>query len=97
MSQKCVKWCLVCGIGYLLYPAHYVLIPKNDVMKKNMAIWDRMIRTLVALLILVLYFTNVISGTVAFALIGLGILYLVTSAIGFCPMYPVLGISKRKN
>ncbi len=46
-----------------------------------------------AFLIAVLYFTNAISGTTAIILALLGIVFVLTSLVNWCPLYHVLGIS----
>ena len=56
-------------------------------MKKNMGNADRIIRILIAFVIIVLYFTNIISGTVAIVLLLLSVAFIVTSFIGTCPLY----------
>lgn len=56
-------------------------------MKKNMGNIDRIIRILAAVAIAILYFTNVISGTVALILIALAVVFVLTSMISFCPLY----------
>ena len=66
-------------------------------MKKNMGTVDRVIRVLVAVIILVLYFTHVISGTLAVILLILAGIFIVTSLLGICPLYIPLGISTRKK
>ena len=66
-------------------------------MKKNMGALDRAIRTLIAVAIGVLYFTNVISGTLAIILGIVAILFLVTSFVSWCPAYLPFGISTRKG
>lgn len=66
-------------------------------MKKNMGNADRIIRVLVAVLIAILYFTNLISGTVALILGALAIIFIATSFISFCPLYLPFGISTRKK
>jgi hypothetical protein len=66
-------------------------------MKKNMGTIDKVIRILVAVVIAVLYFTNVISGTLAIILFILAGIFIVTSLIGFCPLYYPFGISTRKK
>ncbi|MFO7613871.1 MAG: DUF2892 domain-containing protein [Bacteroidales bacterium] len=66
-------------------------------MKKNVGSIDKIIRYLIAAIIIILFFTNVISGT--FGIIGLivaGIL-IVTSLVSFCGLYSVLGISTCKT
>ena len=66
-------------------------------MKKNMGTADRVIRTVVAVVIGLLYFTGTISGTLAVVLSIVAIAFLLTSAIGFCPSYLPFGISTKKK
>ncbi|MEQ1732990.1 MAG: DUF2892 domain-containing protein [Bacteroidia bacterium] len=62
-------------------------------MKKNMGTADKIIRIAVAALVAVLYFTNVISGTVAIVAGVLAVVFVATSLISFCPLYAPFGIS----
>jgi hypothetical protein len=62
-------------------------------MKKNMGNIDKIIRILVAIVIAVLFFTNVISGTLGIVLLVLAGVFVLTSLIGFCPLYPLVGIN----
>lgn len=62
-------------------------------MKKNMGVIDRVVRIALALVIGVLYFTNVIGGTLGIILGILAIIFLVTSLISFCPLYLPFGLS----
>lgn len=62
-------------------------------MKKNMGTTDRIIRTILAIGIGVLYFTHLISGTWAIITGILAIIFLVSSFVGVCPVYLPLGIS----
>ncbi|MDD4971014.1 MAG: DUF2892 domain-containing protein [Paludibacter sp.] len=64
-------------------------------MKKNMSTADRIIRTLIAAVVLGLYFTNVISGTLGIILIVVSVVFLLTSLVSFCPLYAVLGLSSK--
>ena len=65
-------------------------------MKKNMGSADRIIRILVAVLIAILYFTNTITGTPGYILLGVGGIFLLTSLIGSCPLYSLFGINSCK-
>lgn len=65
-------------------------------MKKNMGNADKAIRLLIAVVIAILYFTNVISGTLAIVLGVLAIVFALTSFISFCPLYLPFGISTNK-
>lgn len=64
-------------------------------MAKNMGSIDRGIRTVLALVVAGLYFTGRISGTVAIVLLALAAVFLLTSAIGWCPAYFPFGFSTR--
>jgi hypothetical protein len=66
-------------------------------MKKNMGTTDKVIRVLVAVIILVLYFTHVVSGTLAVILLIVAGIFVVTSLLGLCPLYLAFGISTRKK
>lgn len=66
-------------------------------MKKNMGLTDRIIRTVLAVLIAVLYFTGQITGLAAILLGVLALVFLVTSIIAFCPLYVPFKISTRKK
>jgi hypothetical protein len=62
-------------------------------MKKNMGTFDRIIRFVIAAVIGVLYFTATISGTLAIVLLIIGAIFVLTSLVGFCPLYSLLGIN----
>lgn len=64
-------------------------------MKKNMGTVDKTVRILTAVLIIALYFTNIISGTLAIVLLIVAGAFIATSFISFCPLYLPLGISTR--
>ena len=66
-------------------------------MKKNMGAIDRSIRTLLAIVVAVLYFTGHITGVAAVILGIIAVVFLVTSFIGFCPLYTLFGISTIKK
>lgn len=58
---------------------------------------DKVIRILVAIVIAVLYFTNIISGTLAIILLALAGVFILTSFMSFCPLYLPFGLSTRKK
>jgi len=66
-------------------------------MKKNMGTIDKVVRILVALVVVVLYFSNVISGTLAIILLILAGVFILTSFMSFCPLYLPFGLSTRKK
>lgn len=64
-------------------------------MKANMGSTDKVIRILAAILIGVLYFMQLISGTTATILLILAGIFIITSFISFCPLYLPFGISTK--
>jgi hypothetical protein len=66
-------------------------------MKKNVGTIDKVVRILLAVVVIVLYFTNAISGTMAFILLALAAILIVTSFVSFCPIYYFLGLRTRKK
>ena len=54
-------------------------------MKKNMGTADRVIRTLIAIVIAILYFTGVFGGTLALILGIIAVIFLLTSLVSWCP------------
>jgi len=67
-------------------------------MKKNVVSIDKIIRVLIAVVIAVLYWQGMISGgTVAFVLLVLAAVFLLTSLLNFCPLYTILGINTCKR
>ncbi len=66
-------------------------------MVKNMGTTDRVVRVVVAAIIAILYFANVISGALAIILGILALIFLATSVVGFCPLYVPFKFSTRKK
>ena len=66
-------------------------------MKKNMGTVDTVIRILVAVVVVILYFTNVISGTLGIILLAVAAILVVTSILSICPLYMLLGLNTRKK
>jgi len=61
-------------------------------MKKNMGNADRIIRLIVAAVIVALYFSDIISGTLGIVLLALAGIFVLTSLIRICPLYLPFGI-----
>ena len=66
-------------------------------MKHNMGTIDRVIRLIAVAIVAGLYFTGLISGIIAGILGILAVIFLVTSIIGFCPLYLPLKLSTKKG
>jgi Na+(H+)/acetate symporter ActP len=66
-------------------------------MKKNMGSVDRTIRVIVALVIGILYLAGQITGLVALILGIVAVIFLLTSVLGFCPLYVPFKLSTKKE
>ena len=62
-------------------------------MKKNMGTFYKSIRLLIAIILVVLYFTNVISGTLGIIALIIAGVFILTSLLSFCPLYTILGFN----
>jgi small-conductance mechanosensitive channel len=65
-------------------------------MNNNMGKSDRSIRSIIALVMIALYYYEIISGTLGIVLIVVSLIFLLTSLVGFCPLYAPFGISTCK-
>lgn len=61
-------------------------------MKKNMGTIDRVVRTIIAMVALYLYFTGAVSATLGLVFITVAAIFLLTSLVSFCPLYTLVGI-----
>ncbi|MBL7904886.1 MAG: DUF2892 domain-containing protein [Bacteroidales bacterium] len=66
-------------------------------MKKNMGLTDRIIRLALAALVAVLYFTGILNGTLGTVLLVLAVVFVLTSLISFCPLYPLFRMNTNKK
>lgn len=65
-------------------------------MKQNMGKLDRGIRIIIALILVILYFMNVITGTIGIIALVIAGMFLITSILGNCPPYGLFGINTCK-
>ncbi len=61
-------------------------------MKKNIGVTDKWIRTILAVIGIVLYLTKVAAGTLGIIVLIIALILLLTSVINFCPIWALLGI-----
>lgn len=66
-------------------------------MKRNMSNADRIIRVVVAAVFAYLYFSGIVTGALGVVLLVLGAVFLLTSVVGFCPLYVPLKFSTYKE
>lgn len=62
-------------------------------MKKNMGNADRIVRLLLAVVMVVLYFTNTVTGTFGIILLVLAGVFVLTTLVSFCPLYTLVGLN----
>ncbi len=66
-------------------------------MKKNMGSFDRIIRTILAIVFVVLYFTGIVTGAWGIVLLVLAGIFILTSLAGMCPLYAIVGMNTCPN
>ena len=66
-------------------------------MINNMSVLDRIIRVVVAILIAVLWYYHQMTGLAAIILGIIAVIFIITGAIGYCPIYHLLGVSTKKK
>lgn len=62
-------------------------------MKANMGNADRLIRVILALVMIALYATGTVTGTTGIVLLVLSAVFILTSLVKFCPLYPLVGLN----
>ncbi|MFN3997882.1 DUF2892 domain-containing protein [Algoriphagus sp.] len=65
-------------------------------MKKNMGSTDKIIRLIIAAVLVVLYFTGTLTGTLGIIALVVAAIFTLTSLVSFCPLYTLLGIKTCK-
>lgn len=58
---------------------------------------DRIVRVTIAFVIIGLYVSGAISGTLSIMLIALSGIFVITSLVGVCPLYLPLGITTLRK
>ena len=66
-------------------------------MKRNLSNIDRIVRVVLAAVFAYLYFGGVLPGTLGLVLFVLGIVFVLTSVLSFCPIYAMFKWSTYKG
>jgi nitrate/TMAO reductase-like tetraheme cytochrome c subunit len=66
-------------------------------MKKNVGAIDRVLRIIVAIILVALYLADVVAGTLGFVLLAAAVIFVLTSASKFCGLYAIFGIKTCKT
>jgi uncharacterized membrane protein len=62
-------------------------------MKKNVGTTEKVIRLVIAVLFIILFVTHVVSGVLGYVLLALAVIFILTSLIGWCPIWAVFGVN----
>ncbi len=62
-------------------------------MKTNMGILDRTLRVAIAAIVVYLVYAGIVTGALALLGAAIAIVFLLTSVLGFCPLYKPFGFS----
>ncbi len=65
-------------------------------MTVNMAGWDRIVRLIVAVILILLSALVLHFNTLGIILTVVGVVFILTSLIGWCPLYTVLGFGTKR-
>ncbi len=66
-------------------------------MKQNMGPADKAIRILIAIVVAILIYTKVLTGTAGVVLSLISVIFALTSLVGICPLYLSFGINTCKK
>jgi hypothetical protein len=66
-------------------------------MKKNVGSADKIIRLLLAAILIILFVFNVVSGILGYVLLALAAVFIITSLLGYCPLWDIFGVSTNKK
>lgn len=79
--------------GHRLAGIPFYTIKTIIAMKVNVGSTDKIIRLLLAAVFAVLFFTGIVTGVLGYVLLALGAIFALTSLIGFCPIYALVGLN----
>ncbi|MDE3741645.1 YgaP family membrane protein [Maribacter polysaccharolyticus] len=60
---------------------------------KNMGRTDKLIRVIIAIIVAVLVYFEVVTDTMAYVLLPIAAIFVLTSLVGFCPLYGIFGVN----
>ena len=62
-------------------------------MRKNVGSIDKLVRLLIAIALIVLFYLEIITGTLGIIALVLALVLSITSLVSFCPIYALFGLS----
>ena len=66
-------------------------------MKKNVGSIDQIIRYILAAVLIILFFTNVVTGVLGYILLAVAVIFIVTALLNFCPIWWMIGVKTNKT
>jgi hypothetical protein len=75
----------------------YIQTKKAFIMKRNVGIFDRVVRVIIAAILTILYFTEVVTGTHGIIFLIVAAISLITAATRFCGVYALFGLNSCHN
>lgn len=66
-------------------------------MKRNMSSIDKLVRLALAIVLIILFYKEILTGTLGIIALVLALVLTVTSLISFCPLYAIFGIRTNKK
>ena len=61
--------------------------------EKNVGLADRIIRVVLGIVLIVVFALGMVAGLLSYLVLLIGLIALVTGAVGTCPLYSVVGIN----
>lgn len=65
-------------------------------MKANLGLLDRVIRVIIAVIFAILFFGGYVTGVFGAILLAIGIVFLMTSLVSFCPIYALFRLKTKQ-
>lgn len=62
-------------------------------MKKNIGSTDKIIRLVIAAILIILYFTKTVTGTFGIVLLVVAGIAIITALLNFCGLYSIVGVN----
>lgn len=66
-------------------------------MKTNMGSYDKIIRVMISILLVVLFANDIIVGAAGWVIIAIAAVFTLTSIVGYCPLYSIFGFNTKKK
>lgn len=66
-------------------------------MKKNVGSTDKVVRLALAIVLILLFYKEVLTGALGIVALVLALVLTVTSLVSFCPLYTLFGLKTTKK